>query len=106
MVNLILEWPTTMKLLNVMIMLKLFKKRFSIWILQQGGCMILQFMNRSSEAQVTSFGRINVRFKITQDKNMIISKGGVRKKKKDNFVILFEFVKIHLLKQKNITAHA
>ena len=40
--------------------------------------MILQFMNRSSEAQVTSFGRINVRFKITQDKNMIISKGGVK----------------------------
>ena len=77
-----------------------------IFHLEQGGCMILQFMNRSSEAQVTSFGRINVRFKITQDKNMIISKGGVRKKKKDNFVILFEFVKIHLLKQKNITAHA
>ena len=76
MVNLILEWPTTMKLLNFTIMLKLFKKRFSIWVLQQGACMILQFMNRSLEAQVTSFGRINVRFKITQDKNIIISKRG------------------------------
>ena len=79
MVNLILEWPTTMKLLNFTIMLKLFKKRFSIWVLQQGACMILQFMNRSLEAQVTSFGRINVRFKITQDKNIIISKRGSSK---------------------------
>ena len=64
------------KLHGIETMLKIYRKTFHILTVLRGACMIFRFVNWTSEAQDTTFGRINA----TWDQNIIILKGRVRNK--------------------------